>query len=92
MDQSAIKTDSSAPTIVEVDLGDRSYPIYIGSGLLDQPEILQRYALFRKSSKLISGNELFDVTLAFLPKSCFSPYLCWFFSKFTGMFMGREFL
>lgn len=44
MDQSASKTDSSAPTIVEVDLGDRSYPIYIGSGLLDQPEILQRYA------------------------------------------------
>ncbi|KAL0550592.1 hypothetical protein IC582_015114 [Cucumis melo] len=43
MDQSAIKTDSSAPTIVEVDLGDRSYPIYIGSGLLDQPEILQRH-------------------------------------------------
>lgn len=43
MDQSTINTDSSAPTIVEVDLGDRSYPIYIGSGLLDQPEILQRY-------------------------------------------------
>ncbi|CAK9321397.1 unnamed protein product [Citrullus colocynthis] len=43
MDQSAIKTDSSAPTIVEVDLGDRSYPIYIGSGLLDQPKILQRH-------------------------------------------------
>ncbi|XP_038876614.1 3-dehydroquinate synthase, chloroplastic [Benincasa hispida] len=43
MDQSAIKTDSSVPTIVEVDLGDRSYPIYIGSGLLDQPEILQRH-------------------------------------------------
>lgn len=43
MDQSASKTDSSAPTIVEVDLGDRSYPIYIGSGLLDQPEILQRH-------------------------------------------------
>lgn len=43
MDQSTINTDSSAPTIVEVDLGDRSYPIYIGSGLLDQPEILQRH-------------------------------------------------
>lgn len=26
--------------IVEVDLGDRSYPIYIGSGLLDQPDLL----------------------------------------------------
>lgn len=44
MDQSSTKTASSAPTIVEVDLGDRSYPIYIGSGLLDQPEILQRYS------------------------------------------------
>ncbi|KAF4364718.1 hypothetical protein G4B88_028641 [Cannabis sativa] len=39
MDQSL---GSKAPTIVEVDLGNRSYPIYIGSGLLDQPELLQR--------------------------------------------------
>ncbi|OWM66457.1 3-dehydroquinate synthase, chloroplastic [Punica granatum] len=31
------------PTIVDVDLGDRSYPIYIGSNLLDQPELLQRH-------------------------------------------------
>ncbi|PON89366.1 3-dehydroquinate synthase AroB [Trema orientale] len=44
MDQSASKTGSkAAPTIVEVDLGNRSYPIYIGSGLLDQPELLQRH-------------------------------------------------
>ncbi|KAK6152497.1 hypothetical protein DH2020_015132 [Rehmannia glutinosa] len=37
---------SSSPTvpeIVEVDLGNRSYPIYIGSGLLNQPELLQRH-------------------------------------------------
>lgn len=27
--------------IVEVDLGDRSYPIYIGSGLLHQPDLLR---------------------------------------------------
>lgn len=34
---------SAAPTVVDVDLGDRSYPIYIGSGLLNQPDLLQRY-------------------------------------------------
>ncbi|KAH7519903.1 3-dehydroquinate synthase, chloroplastic [Ziziphus jujuba] len=43
VDQSPSKTDSKVPTIVEVDLGSRSYPIYIGSGLLDQPELLQRH-------------------------------------------------
>ncbi|KAM7262601.1 hypothetical protein ACFE04_000284 [Oxalis oulophora] len=31
------------PTIVDVNLGDRSYPIYIGSGLLQRPEFLQRH-------------------------------------------------
>ena len=25
---------------LKVDLGERSYPIYIGEGLLDQPELL----------------------------------------------------
>lgn len=29
-------------TIVDVDLGNRSYPIYIGSGLLREPQFLQR--------------------------------------------------
>jgi hypothetical protein len=28
---------------VEVDLGDRSYPIYIGPGLLDQGELLRKH-------------------------------------------------
>lgn len=42
MDQSPA-TKSPPATIVEVDLGDRSYPIYIGSGLLNQPELLQRH-------------------------------------------------
>ena len=28
---------------VEVDLGDRTYPIYIGRGLLDQGELLRRH-------------------------------------------------
>ncbi|CAH8354087.1 unnamed protein product [Eruca vesicaria subsp. sativa] len=31
------------PTVVEVDLGNRSYPIYIGAGLLHQPQLLQRH-------------------------------------------------
>ncbi|KAL6519447.1 hypothetical protein OROGR_018767 [Orobanche gracilis] len=31
------------PTVVDVDLGNRSYPIYIGSGLLNQTELLQRH-------------------------------------------------
>lgn len=40
---SKMTTSSRVPTIVEVDLGNRSYPIYIGSGLLDQPDLLQRH-------------------------------------------------
>ncbi|KAH0772136.1 hypothetical protein KY290_016117 [Solanum tuberosum] len=43
MDQSSSKASSQAPTVVEVDLGNRSYPIYIGAGLLDQPDLLQRH-------------------------------------------------
>ncbi|KAK3410488.1 hypothetical protein EUGRSUZ_J02467 [Eucalyptus grandis] len=43
MDKSKSEAGPKAPTIVDVDLGDRSYPIYIGSGLLDQPELLQRH-------------------------------------------------
>ncbi|ESW29888.1 hypothetical protein PHAVU_002G106700 [Phaseolus vulgaris] len=44
MDPSAAKSEPNLPTTtVQVDLGDRSYPIYIGSGLLDQPDYLQRH-------------------------------------------------
>ncbi|KAM3285696.1 3-dehydroquinate synthase, chloroplastic [Capsicum chacoense] len=43
MDQSPSKASPQAPTVVEVDLGNRSYPIYIGSGLLDRPDLLQRH-------------------------------------------------
>ncbi|XP_028762007.1 3-dehydroquinate synthase, chloroplastic-like [Neltuma alba] len=43
MDQFTTKAEHGVPTIVEVDLGSRSYPIYIGSGLLDKPELLQRH-------------------------------------------------
>ena len=34
--------ESRVSTVVDVDLGDRSYPIYIGAGLLDEPDLLQR--------------------------------------------------
>jgi 3-dehydroquinate synthase len=33
---------SGISTVVDVDLGEQSYPIYIGPGLLDEPELLQR--------------------------------------------------
>lgn len=39
--------------VVEVDLGDRSYPIYIGQGLLQQGELLQKH---------IKGNRVLIVT------------------------------
>ncbi|KAM0069389.1 putative 3-dehydroquinate synthase [Helianthus debilis subsp. tardiflorus] len=40
---SGLNPGAVAPTVVDVDLGDRSYPIYIGSGLLNQPDLLQRH-------------------------------------------------
>ncbi|KAE9612935.1 putative 3-dehydroquinate synthase [Lupinus albus] len=43
MDPFLSKTQPPIPTTVHVDLGDRSYPIYIGSGLLNQPHLLQRH-------------------------------------------------
>jgi 3-dehydroquinate synthase len=42
MDPFSTKIEPGVPTIVNVDLGNRSYPIYIGSGLLNKPELLQR--------------------------------------------------
>jgi hypothetical protein len=36
------------PVVVSVDLGDRSYPIYIGAGLLDRPELLQKHVTGKK--------------------------------------------
>ncbi|XP_010260479.1 PREDICTED: 3-dehydroquinate synthase, chloroplastic-like isoform X1 [Nelumbo nucifera] len=43
VDKSPLKKSSRLSTIVDVDLGDRSYPIYIGSGLLEEPDLLQRH-------------------------------------------------
>ncbi|XP_058098921.1 3-dehydroquinate synthase, chloroplastic [Magnolia sinica] len=41
-------TISRVSTIVDVDLGNRSYPIYIGSGLLQEPGLLQRHVHGKK--------------------------------------------
>lgn len=41
--------------VVEVDLGDRSYPIYIGAGLLNQGELLRRHIAGKRA--LIVTNE-----------------------------------
>ncbi|PWA56142.1 3-dehydroquinate synthase protein [Artemisia annua] len=38
-----VESSKSSEVVVDVDLGDRSYPIYIGSGLLNQPHLLQRH-------------------------------------------------
>lgn len=46
---------SAAMQIVDVDLGDRSYPIYIGTGLLDQGELLRKH--IPGSTALIVTNE-----------------------------------
>jgi 3-dehydroquinate synthase len=43
----------SDPRTLQVDLGERSYPIYIGSGLLDDPELYARH---------ISGRQVMVVT------------------------------
>ncbi|OAY77708.1 3-dehydroquinate synthase, chloroplastic [Ananas comosus] len=37
------ESGSRVSTVVNVDLGNRSYPIYIGSSLLDEPDLLQRH-------------------------------------------------
>ncbi|KAJ9556799.1 hypothetical protein OSB04_011413 [Centaurea solstitialis] len=46
--QTSKSSSGDAPTIVDVDLGDRSYPIYIGSGLLNQPDLLQRHVIGKR--------------------------------------------
>ncbi|KQJ91242.1 hypothetical protein BRADI_4g36503v3 [Brachypodium distachyon] len=40
--------ESRVSTVVDVDLGDRSYPIYIGPGLLDEPDLLQRHVIGKR--------------------------------------------
>jgi 3-dehydroquinate synthase len=40
--------DSRLLTTLTVGLGNRSYPIYIGNGLIDSPELLSRHAVRKK--------------------------------------------
>lgn len=44
----AVAADPKLMQTVDVSLGDRSYPIYIGQGLLDNSDILQRHVLGKK--------------------------------------------
>lgn len=46
--ESAPPATREDPVIVNVDLGDRSYPIYIGAGLLDRSELLQKHVKGKK--------------------------------------------
>jgi 3-dehydroquinate synthase len=39
----AASSSSALMKTVEVDLGDRAYPIYIGPGLLNQGELLRKH-------------------------------------------------
>jgi 3-dehydroquinate synthase len=48
---------------LHVDLGDRSYPIYIGSGLLNQPELLSRHIKGR-SAAVVSNETVAPLYLA----------------------------
>lgn len=48
MEGAAPPATREEPVVVNVDLGDRSYPIYIGAGLLNQPELLQNHVTGKK--------------------------------------------
>ncbi|KAM1552294.1 hypothetical protein ACFXTH_044440 [Malus domestica] len=43
VDQPSSKTGHVAPAVVDVNLGNRSYLIYVGPGLFEQAELLQRH-------------------------------------------------
>ncbi|KAG9442688.1 hypothetical protein H6P81_018542 [Aristolochia fimbriata] len=43
MEQPRREVGPKVSTVVDVDLGNRSYPIYIGSGLLEEHDLLQRH-------------------------------------------------
>ncbi|KAM1331412.1 hypothetical protein EV1_043549 [Malus domestica] len=43
VDQPSSKTGHVAPAVVDINLGNRSYSIYVGSGLLEQAELFQRH-------------------------------------------------
>ena len=51
--ESATPTTREDSVIVNVDLGDRSYPIYIGAGLLNRPELLQKHVTGKKVRRCV---------------------------------------
>lgn len=51
----AVAVEPRIHQTVDVQLGDRSYPIYIGQGLLDRKDLLQQHVLGKKV--LIVTNE-----------------------------------
>ncbi|KAK4412609.1 3-dehydroquinate synthase, chloroplastic [Sesamum alatum] len=53
------KISTSNPMItVNVDLGPRSYPVYIGSGLLDQPGLLLSRHVGGKQALIVTNNKI----------------------------------
>ena len=49
LQEAPAKQQAAQSAQVDVELGDRSYPIYIGAGLLDQAELLQRHVRGRRT-------------------------------------------
>ena len=62
----AVASEQQLMQTVDVSLGDRSYPIYIGQGLLDDSDILQRHVLGKKV--LVVTNE--TVAPLYLDRCC----------------------
>lgn len=60
--------------ILQVDLGVRSYPIYIGSSLLDDPSLVSRYV--RASQVLIVTNETIAPLYLEKVKKAFTNFQC----------------
>jgi hypothetical protein len=63
---------------LKVDLGERSYPIYIGEGLLDQPELLAPHIAGRQVA-IVSNETVAPLYLERLSKTlgAYSVYCQW---------------
>lgn len=59
---------------LKVDLGERSYPIYIGEGLLDQPELLAPHIAGRQvaivSNETVAPLYLERLSKTWVPTRC----------------------
>lgn len=60
--------------VLSVELGDRSYPIYVGSALLSQPELVNKHV--RASQVLIVSNETIAPLYLEKTKLLFSGFSC----------------